>query len=824
MSYTLHQIAKILSTSSKGNDGGPIQHFVTDSRKVNFPEQTLFFAISGHRRTGAIFIPELYLRGVKYFVIDIDIDESLYPGAVFFKVTNTIQALQTIAVHHRSRFNIPVIGITGSNGKTIVKEWLFQLLQSDYTIVRSPRSYNSQIGVPLSVLQMNAHHTLGIFEAGISTINEMQALEKIIQPTIGVFTNITDVHSEGFASNLIKTTEKALLFSHTAEVIVAADFVKYPIKLAGNIITWGSNQADTLYVLEQVKCGDYTAIKAIYLHKEISINIPFVDDISIQNALTCFTVLLFLGYDLSTIQLKIAQLEHVEMRMQLRKGINNCFVLNDSYSNDKISLSLALNFLKEQAADQQKTVVLSDIIESGQNDATLYNEVVLLLKQSGVNKLYAIGETITRFLSTKIVQDNWLDNTIQVALFKSTDDFLNELNQHHFQNEYILLKGARKFEFEQIANWLEYQVHQTVLEINLSSLVKNLTIYQSILKPSTRLMAMVKAFSYGSGAGEVARKLQQQQVDYLAVAYADEGVALRKAGVSLPIMVMSPDEHSFDVLINYNLEPEIFSFDIFYSFQQFLIKEGIPQYPIHLKLNTGMNRLGFEPHEINTLTTSIIEKQQVIVKSVFSHLVASEEAALDEFTQQQVNLFSTCCFELEQQLGYTVIKHIANTAAIARNPAYQLDMVRLGIGLYGIDSAVSDKFNLQQVATLKTTVAQIRKVLAGDTVGYGRKGILTRDSLIATVRIGYADGYSRRLGNGVGKMFINGAYAPVIGNVCMDMTMLDITDIPDVIPGDVVEVFGNHVTIQSLAADSGTIAYEIMTGINQRVKRMYFEE
>jgi len=824
MSYTLHQIAQILSTPLNGNDGGSIQHFVTDSRKVNFPEQTLFFAISGHRRTGALFIPELYLRGVKYFVIDADVDASLYPDAVFFKVTNTIHALQTIAVYHRSRFNIPVIGITGSNGKTIVKEWLFQLLQSDYTIVRSPRSYNSQIGVPLSVLQMNSHHSLGIFEAGISTINEMQALEKIIQPTIGVFTNITDVHSEGFASNLIKTTEKSKLFANTSDVILATDFVKYPINIAGNLTTWGSNQTDTLHVLEQIKRANYTAIKAIYLHKELSINIPFVDDISIQNALTCFTVLLFLGYNLSTIQSKISQLEHVEMRMQLRKGINNCFVLNDSYSNDKVSLSLALNFLEEQAAGQQKTVVLSDIIESGQNDSSLYTEVVLLLKQSGINKLYAIGDTITRFLSAKIVQDDLLDNSIQVALFKSTDDFLNVLNHNHFQNEYILLKGARKFEFEQIANWLEYQVHQTVLEINLSSLVKNLTIYQSLLKPSTRLMAMVKAFSYGSGAGEVARKLQQQQVDYLAVAYADEGVALRKAGISLPIMVMSPDEHSFDVLINYNLEPEIFSFDIYYSFQQFLIKEGIPQYPIHLKLNTGMNRLGFQPNEINSLATSILEKQQVIVKSVFSHLVASEDAALDEFTRQQVNLFSNCCSNLEQQLGYTVIKHIANTAAIARNPSYQFDMVRLGIGLYGIDSAVSDKFNLQQVATLKTTVAQIRKVQAGDTVGYGRKGILTRDSVIATVRIGYADGYSRRLGNGVGKMFINGAFAPVVGNVCMDMTMLDITDISDVRPGDVVEVFGNHITIQSLATDSGTIAYEIMTGINQRVKRMYFEE
>lgn len=824
MGYTLHQIAQILSIPLNRNDGGIIQHFVTDSRKINFPKQTLFFAISGYRRTGAVFIPELYFRGVRYFVVDIDLDEAKYPEAVFFKVTNTIQALQTIAVYHRNQFDIPVIGITGSNGKTIVKEWLFQLLQSDYTIVRSPRSYNSQIGVPLSVLQINAHHTMGIFEAGISTINEMQALEKIIQPSIGVFTNITDVHSEGFASNLIKANEKSLLFTHTADVILAADFVKYPIHLTGNLITWGSKQTDALYVYEQVKYADHTAIKAIYLHKEVCLIIPFIDDISIQNALTCFTVLLFLKYDLTTIQSKIAQLEHVEMRMQLRKGINNCFVLNDSYSNDKVALSLALSFLDEQAANQPKTVVLSDIIESGQNDSALYDEVLTLLKQSGIKKLYAIGDTITRFLSDKLTQNDWLDNSIQVALFNSTDDFLNKLNQNHFQNEYILLKGARKFEFEQIANWLEYQVHQTVLEINLTALVKNLKLYQSILNPSTKLMAMVKAFSYGSGAGEVARKLQQQQVDYLAVAYADEGVALRKAGISMPIMVMSPDEHSFHVLINYNLEPEIFSFDILNSFQQFLIKEGIQQYPIHVKLNTGMNRLGFEPHELNVLSTSIVAKQQVIVKSVFSHLVASEDATFDQFTQQQVKLFSSCCTELEHQLGYTFIKHIANTAAITRNPAYQFDMVRLGIGLYGIDSAVEDRFNLQQVATLKTTVAQIRKVHAGDTIGYGRKGVVTRDSVIATVRIGYADGYSRRFGNGVGKMFVNGAYAAVVGNVCMDMTMLDITDIYDVKAGDVVEVFGKHVTIQSLAAQSGTIAYEIMTGVNQRVKRMYFEE
>ncbi len=824
MNYTLQQIAQILSLTITGNAESIIKHFVTDSRKVNFPEHTLFFAIKGHRRTGLVFIPELYQLGVRAFMIDEKIDESSYPEAVFFKVPNTVQALQQIAIFHRNQFTLPVIGITGSNGKTIVKEWLFQLLQPDYSIVRSPRSYNSQIGVPLSVLQMNVHHSLGIFEAGISTTSEMQSLEKIIQPTIGVFTNITDVHSEGFTSNLAKTNEKCLLFKHTPNVIVANNFVPYPIPVSGNIITWGGDKSDTLYVYEQIKKVNITEVKAIYLHKEVCFVIPFVDDISIQNAITCITVLLFLGIDLTIIQSRVLQLTPVEMRMQLRKGINNCFVLNDSYSNDKVSLSLALNFLKEQAGKQLTTVVLSDIVESGQNETDLYREVVLLLQQAGIQQLYAVGESITKYFSQSFNPKKTDDNTFEITLFNSTDDFLNQLNHNHFQHEYILLKGARKFEFERIAHWLEDQVHQTVLEINLSSLVKNLTLYQSMLKPSTKLMAMVKAFSYGSGAGEVARKLQQQQVDYLAVAYADEGVALRKAGISLPIMVMSPDEYCFDVLVNYNLEPEIFSLNIFELFQQFLQKEGIQQYPIHLKLNTGMNRLGFECDEILRHANYITTQQEVIIKSVFSHLVASEDPAFDEFTQYQVNLFTTTCQQLSQQLGYNFIKHIANTAAISKKPTYQLDMVRLGIGMYGIDSGIDENVTLHTVAVLKTTIAQIRTVAAGNSVGYGRKGILNRNSIIATVRIGYADGYNRRMGNGVGKMYVNGYYAPVIGNVCMDMTMLDITDIPDVKAGDTVEVFGTHVTVQAIAKASGSIPYEIMTGISQRVKRLYFEE
>lgn len=818
MNYSLQKIATILDLSGSDFSNNSIQYLVTDSRKVVFPEATLFFAIRGPRRTGASFINEVYNKGVRSFIVDETVKKQLYPGAQFLQVLDSIKALQQIAAYHRNQFNIPVIGITGSNGKTIVKEWLYQLLQADYNIVRSPRSYNSQIGVPLSVWQMNEHHTLAIFEAGISIKGEMEALATIIQPTIGILTNIGEAHSEGFVNKNEKAGEKSLLFINVESVILAKDFCNQPVSINGKIISWGAAPDNALQIISIVKQLNKSTVIAKWNGAELQITIPFSDDASIQNSITCFTTLLQLGYEQSVIKERILLLAPVDMRMQLHKAINNCFLLDDSYSNDKMSLVLALNYLKEQSGNNASTVILSDIVESQQEDEILYKEVIELLISKQITSFYGIGNSITEYFKDQH------SLPFKVHLFSSTANFLQHANHQSFQNEYILLKGARKFEFEQIAHWLEEKVHQTVLEINLTAMVNNLKIYQSLLLPNTKLMAMVKAFSYGSGAGEVAKRLQQQQVDYLAVAYADEGVELRKAGISLPIMVMSADENTFDTLVNYDLEPEIYCFQLYYSFNNYLLKQGINRYPIHLKINTGMNRLGFEASEIPASMRSIKEQQTMMVKSVMSHLVASEDASQDEFTKQQVALFIDTCNIIELVLGYSVIKHIANTAAILRNPSYQFNMVRLGIGLYGVDSAKSSELNLQTVATLKTTVAQIREVKEGETVGYGRKGLVKNDSIIAIVRIGYADGYSRRLGNGIGKMLVNGQFAPVIGNICMDMTMLDVTNIPSVKAGDIVEVFGNNIKVQDLAFAAETIPYEIMTGISQRVKRIYFEE
>lgn len=824
MNYSLQDIADCLQLSGKAYGTQPVSYLVTDSRKLIFPEQTLFVAISGVRRSAIDYIPELYHRGVRAFLVAESVDTTLYPDAHFLQVPDTVKALQQIAAHHRSRFNIPVIGITGSNGKTIVKEWLYQLLQQDHVIVRSPRSYNSQIGVPLSVWQMNERHTLGIFEAGISAPGEMERLAAIIQPTLGVLTNIGDAHNEGFTGHAAKLAEKIRLFAHTPVLVAAKDCIDSPINYAGQLVTWGAGAEHTMQVIQQAIRGTATDITAYYQQQKIHFSIPFTDNISVQNALTCCTVLLQLGYAVAEIEARIQRLEPVEMRMQLRKAINNCLVLNDSYSNDKVSLSLALSFLKQQAGSGPTSVVLSDIVQSGQTEAELYQDVVELLVKNDVRKLYAIGPAITGYLQHRIQDTNQSALPFETMLYPSTEAFLEQGHQSQFQQEYILLKGARQFEFERIAHWLEQQVHQTVLEINLTAMVHNLKTYQAMLAPTTKLMAMVKAYSYGSGSGEVARRLQQQQVDYLAVAFADEGVSLRKAGISLPIMVMSPDEHSFDTMVNYTLEPEIFSFELYHAFQRYLQKEGVQQYPIHLKLNTGMNRLGFEPEEINALAEALKHQQTFVVKSLFSHLVASEDPAQDAFTEQQVAQFTAAATILEQALGYPFIRHIANTAAIRRKPQYQFNMVRLGIGLYGVDSHAEAALKLQVVDTLKTTVAQVRQIKAGTTVGYGRKGLVTRNSTIATVRIGYADGYNRKLGNGVGQMYVNGHRAPVIGNVCMDMAMLDVTDVPEVKAGDIVEVFGSHIPVQELAAATGTIAYEIMTSVSQRVKRVYYEE
>lgn len=831
MAYPIQNIANIIDADAAIINNAVIAHLLIDSRKIVFPGTSLFFALSGPRRDGHQFIREVYERGVRNFIVKKGVTISSFTDANILQVTDVLAALQKLAAFHRSQFTIPVIGITGSNGKTIVKEWLYQLLQKDHNIVRSPRSYNSQVGVPLSVWQMHTEHTLGIFEAGISTVDEMNRLATVIQPTIGVFTNLADAHNEGFENNRQKALEKASLFRQVMSMVFCKDALQPYLLPASadktlfsahtDFFSWSREGDAILCILSEEKKQNQTLVTASYQNTTIAVTIPFTDTVSIDNAITCWCVLLQMRYEPSVISERILQLEPVEMRMQLKKGINNCYLLNDSYSNDTASLDLAIDYLQQQAGNHRTTLVLSDILQSGQNEELLYRTIVQQLMLRGIDRLLGIGPALYRhsFLLTSISSSK-----LNVSFYNSTDDFLHQISTQQFKDEYILLKGARVFEFERISNLLEQKVHQTVMEINLSAMIHNLKAYQKHLKPATKMMAMVKAFSYGSGSAEIARVLQFHKLDYLAVAYADEGVELRKAGISLPIMVMNADEAGFDALVTYALEPEIYSFPMYTAFHAYLKQQGIQQFPVHIKFDTGMNRLGFEIAAADTLALSLKTNHTMAVKSVFSHLAASESPEHDAFTRQQVSLFEDACTAMHKGLGYTFIKHIANSAAIFRNPAYQFDMVRLGIGLYGVDSAAGKNLSLETVATLKSTIAQIRKVKAGDTVGYSRKGKVTRDSLIATVRIGYADGFGRKLGNGVGYMLLNKALVPVIGNVCMDMTMIDITDVPDVKEGDTVEIFGKNLPVQQLAAWADSIAYEIMTGISQRVKRVYSEE
>lgn len=818
MLYSIQHIANIFQSKTKILFNCEIEYLLIDSRKIVFPSQSLFFALNGPRRDGHEFIKAVYSRGVRNFVVKNGFDYKDFSGANFLCVEDVLMALQYLVANHRNKFSYPVIGITGSNGKTIVKEWLNQLLQQNYTIVRSPRSFNSQIGVPLSVWQMNEQHTLGIFEAGISTVDEMEHLEKIIQPTIGILTNIGDAHREGFSSREKKLKEKIKLFNHCKEIVFCKEDIDAKLlNQNGTLFSWSRNSDATVSIESEIKTSTETELILVYQQLAHKIIVPFVDAASVDNVITCICTLLLLNYSIEEIQKRILQLKQVEMRLQLKKGINNCSIINDSYSNDISSLRIALDYLVQQSSQHHKTVILSDIFQSGFEEHQLYQQVAEELQQRNIERLIGIGEFISKHYQL-------FNRITKTSFFHSTEQFITHSTAHQFKDEFILLKGARVFEFERISSWLEQKVHQTVLEINLSALAHNVKEFQKQLLPSTKLMAMVKAFSYGSGSAEVARVLQFHKVDYLAVAYADEGIELRKADISLPIMVMNTDDAAFDSLIEYNLEPEIYSFNMYQSFHLFLQQQAIINFPVHIKVNTGMNRLGFEPDEATKIASVLSERNTMTVKSVFSHLVGSESALLDDFTAKQISLLNYFCEVLQQKLPYTFIKHIANSAAIFRHPQFQFNMVRLGIGMYGVDNVSDKKINLETVAVLKSTIAQIRNVKAGETIGYNRKGTLKRDSKIATVRIGYADGFNRKMGNGAGNMFVKNKSAPTVGNVCMDMTMFDVTDIADVREGDEVELFGKNISVESVAQICETISYEIMTGISQRVKRIYIEE
>ncbi len=818
MKYTLTDIASLLQLPEiSPGKSVIITSLLTDSRRLVFPSSTLFFALRTSTRDGHAFIADLYNRGVRNFVVEEQFNTKPFSDAAFILCSDPLNALQRLCRHHRTQFSYPVMAITGSNGKTIVKEWLYQLLQPDFKIVRSPRSYNSQTGVPLSVWQMDESYDLAIFEAGISRVGEMQILQEILQPGIGILTNIGEAHNDGFRDVKEKIREKLRLFSETKVIICNADNedVMDELKeLPGEIFSWsvfGNGSVEIL--IERLPLE--TNIQVNEGNASFNVQIDFTDDASIQNCITCICVMLYLKYDPAIISERMQQLQQVNMRMQLVPGINNCSVIDDSYSFDIHSLSIALDFLQQQNQHPDKTVILSDIPGTINKDA--YGLVVQMLQARNIKRIITVGELWLLYKDLLVNENQALEQ------FATTDGLIKNFSENSFKNEAVLLKGGRVFRFEKIAALLQRKVHQTVLEINLNALSFNLKFYRQHLKPGVKVMAMVKAFGYGTGAG-VANLLQFQKVDYLAVAYTDEGVELRKAGIRLPILVLNVDESAFETLVQYNLEPELFSVNILQSFDDFLNTQGLSEYPVHIKLDTGMHRLGFEKNTLPNLVDIITTGNRMVVVSVFSHFAASGSEQHEAFSLQQVNLLNEWCILLEQQLGYKFLKHISNTAAILRNPGYQFSMVRLGIGLYGVDSSGLHQNQLKTAATLKTTIAQIRKVKAGETVGYNRNGLLKTDSVIATLRIGYADGFPRLLGNGVGRVYLKKTFAPVIGDIAMDMCMIDISGIKHVNDNDEVEIFGEHIPVTELAEKCHTIPYEILTGISHRVKRIYIEE
>lgn len=829
MPHYQYKINEVLTAVKGGffqlyNENTEISELVTDSRKVVNPGEGLFFALVTKRNDGHRFIEEVYNKGVRNFVVKQEPENLLLlHEANIIIVKDTLLALQNLASFHRKKFNIPVIGITGSNGKTIIKEWLFELLNLDFKIVRSPKSYNSQVGVPVSVWQMTESDTLAFFEAGISEQDEMDKLEQIIQPTIGLFTNVGHAHDENFINRVQKAGEKLKLFTHVEKLIYCSDYkdiqegvIRSGIVKHIEFFTWSRHIEADLFI-EKVEHGKQNSvIFADFKGQKIRIEIPFTDDASIENAIHCWSVMLNFGYDNNVIASRMKILHPVAMRLEMKEGINNCSIINDSYSNDIDSLTIALDFLDQQKQHRKRTVILSDILQSGRNDNHLYSEVARLLEARKIERLIGIGKSISR--QTQLFG-------MEKLMFSTTEEFLTQFPFSSFSNETILLKGARVFEFERISEALQQKTHNTILEINLGALVHNLNYYRSLLKPETRLMAMVKAFSYGSGSYEIANKLQFHKVDYLAVAYTDEGVELRKAGITLPIMVMNPEEDSFDSMFKHNLEPEIYNFR---SLR--LLEEALGKVPgqsqrvgIHIKIDSGMHRLGFMPEEIEELISRIRVLDNVFVCSVFSHLAGSDDADLDEFTLQQAEVFSQCASKIISVFDYPIIRHIANSSAIKRHQGVQFDMVRLGIGLYGVSPDKEEQLLLQPVSTLKSIISQIKTIQAGETIGYSRAWKVEQETKIGIVPLGYADGLRRILGNGKGHLLFNKKLVPIIGNVNMDMIMIDITGI-EAREGDEVIVFGNGRAIAGLAAEMKTIPYEILTGISQRVKRVYFEE
>lgn len=819
LTYTLKDIALATGGKLHGDSTATISHLLIDSRGGVAPVGTIFFAIQGAHHDGHSYLHDLYQKGVRCFVVVERAVKSieLMPDASFILVDDTLNALQALAAFHRRRFSYPVVAITGSNGKTVVKEWAAQMMHGEKRMVRSPRSYNSQVGVPLSIWLMGQEHEVAIFEAGISKPSEMHRLERMLHPDIGIITNIGAAHQENFQSLREKLEEKLLLFASSNVIIynVNCTLIDEEIHASAlkskQLFTWGEDSRAILRVVGR-ESASQTHLKLLFAGETFEVVVPFVDDASVENAMQCISLMLVLGFTSDFIVDRVCRLVPVAMRLEQKEGINGSTIINDSYNSDISSLTIALNLLTNQKF-AKRTLILSDILQSGKSGEELYQEVGQLVRQKKIDRIIGIGPAIS-------AHANKFEG-VERRFYTSTDEFLHSYHKEDFANEAILLKGSRAFQFERISHQLERQIHQTVLEINLNSLIHNLNHFRSKVKPSTKFIAMVKAFSYGSGFYEIASLLQYHRVSYLAVAFADEGVELREAGITMPIIVLNAEPGSFDLMINYNLEPEIYSHTALARFGEAAIRAGVTEYPIHLKLDTGMHRLGFVESDMASLLNHLHGDERLHVATIFTHLAASDESVHDDFTRGQIALFGKLSSLIIESLGYHVDRHILNSAGIERFPEAEFDMVRLGIGLYGV-SAV-DSSSLEYVSTLRSTIVQIKDIPANESVGYGRKGWVTTPKRIATIPIGYADGLNRKLSNGVGKIMVKGQLAPIIGNICMDTCMIDVTGI-DVLEGDEVIIFGKNPTITDIAGWIGTIPYEILTSISRRVKRIYIQE
>ena len=826
MQYTVEQITRILRAESRlVTPDSIVARLLTDSRSLSFPEETIFFAIRTKHGDGHRYINELYHRGVRNFVVNTTDSLSSLDDANFIIVNDSLEALQTLSAYHRSQFDIPVVGITGSDGKTIVKEWLYQLTAGSYNVTRSPRSYNSQIGVPLSVWKLSDESSLGIFEAGISQTHEMDNLQRIIKPTIGIVTNISSAHQENFSTMQEKCLEKLSLFRKCDFVIYNADDPLLAScvtrsHLPSREIAWSCKDPERpLYIKSIEKDDTGTTVKYHYLTMENSYRIPFLDDASVEDSISCLAAALYLMIPAEIIAERMAQLEPVAMRLEVKEGKRGCLIINDSYNSDTASLDIALDFMERRSAtlpQLRRTLILADIKQTGESANNLYRIVLEYLEERKIEKFIGIGKDICSQAS------KFKKSDIECYFFESTEALLASHILREMHNECVLIKGSRSFHFEDVSEALEKKVHQTILEVNLSALRDNLNRYRNNLAPSTKTICMVKAGAYGAGALEVGRTLQECNVDYLAVAVADEGAELRKDGITTGIIVMNPEPSSYSTLFDNKLEPEVYSFGMLKSLIHAACHEGITDYPIHIKIDTGMHRLGFLPEEIPALIDTLKRQSALTPRSVFSHFAGSDSPLFDDFTQTQIERFEKASAELQGAFKHKILRHICNSAGAERFTGAQYDMVRLGIGLYGI-SPMGEENTLRPISTLKTIILQLRDVPAEETVGYSRKGTLARDSRIAALPIGYADGLNRRLGNGKGYCIINGKRAPYIGNICMDVCMVDVTGI-ECKEGDIVEIFGDNLPVTTVAEWLETIPYEVLTSVSTRIKRVYYSD